>query len=225
MKKIFFILFISVFFIGVINAASITVDKPNASSTWYIGDTYTIYWTKNGQMDDMVRIRLKEKNCGPVKEIIVTNTDNDGKYYPFTIPASVQPGTYSIIVRTMDGDVWGCSKNFRIEHKSPLKYKYHFKLLHITKPEADAEWEAGEEHQIEWVTSGFPESQEFNIYLCNKDGTNHVMVITKFVTGNSHLWTIPLTKYFATKKTFTIKVITKDGTRSTLSKPFDIIPK
>ena len=196
MKKTFLILVISVFFIGVINAASITVDKPNASTTWYIGDTYTIYWTAKGEMDGFVRIRLKEKDCGAVKVIIVNNTDNDGKYYPFTIPATVQPGQYSIIVRTMDGLTWGCSKNFTIDNKiKPGKSEVKLKKSEISvskKPSfinpKGGEWIIRGTMKIQWTSMGIRSKWKLRL---NQNG-NPIGLIKKGIVPNVllHEWRV-----------------------------------
>ena len=99
------------FTIGNAPAESITVTNPHSGQTWNKGNTYTITWTKSGNMDANVKIRLMQ---GGTKILSITNsTANDGSYR-WTIPSSVSNGSYKIRVKTVDNAVYDDSNEFNI---------------------------------------------------------------------------------------------------------------
>lgn len=93
----------------------IRVTAPAAGSTWCIGGSYTVTWTKSGTMDATVSIRLRLRGGGESGARTLTNsTENDGSFGPWVAPADVTPGEYYIRIRTTDGAVTGSSEIFNV---------------------------------------------------------------------------------------------------------------
>jgi hypothetical protein len=95
---------------------TITVTAPHAGSNWCRNRDYTITWTKSGDMQNTVVIRLKTPGAvatdPPVVEISA-GTTNDGSF-SWTVPASVPVGDYVLWVRTLDSTVIDDSGIFHI---------------------------------------------------------------------------------------------------------------
>ncbi len=103
-------------FLGFLPAAhafgqSIVVTSPAAGIAWHVGETRLITWTKTGTMDDEVKIRLMRE--GNIVLNIAGSVPNSGSY-SWTIPASVEEGSYVVRVRTMDDAVWDNSEAFTV---------------------------------------------------------------------------------------------------------------
>ena len=90
------------------------VRKPASGDKWYKNQTYSIEWGEYGSARiDKVKIKLMQGNTQ--KYLITNSTENDG-FYRWTIPDSINEGTYSIKVESLDGSVSGKSENFSIKN-------------------------------------------------------------------------------------------------------------
>jgi hypothetical protein len=129
---------------------SITVTAPTAGNDWCLGSAHTITWTKSGDMQNTVVIRLKTPGAvatdPPVVEISA-GTANDGSF-PWTVPASVPPGDYVLWVRTLDSAVIGNSGIFHISDCTTTP------AITVTAPHAGSDWCLGSAHTITWTKSG-----------------------------------------------------------------------
>jgi hypothetical protein len=67
---------------------AITVTNPATGNTWAVGQTQNIVWSKSGNMDTRVLIRLRQGDG--VALTISSDTANDGSF-SWTIPAAVGP--------------------------------------------------------------------------------------------------------------------------------------
>lgn len=126
---VFGILFLMVSFVcdGQVNKlavkAAITIVKPDARTVWTIGKRAVVSWKKLGVMGSQVKIglvpesrRLNRDTVKPVfrpAHIIVYSTDHDGEY-SFTVPKTIRPGRYVVIMVTIDHKVRASSSGFRI---------------------------------------------------------------------------------------------------------------
>ena len=98
--------------------ASITITSPSSGTSWKKGTTYTITWTKSGNMNSRVKIRLYQGNTKVLR--IADSTANDGSY-SWTVPGSLQNGQYRIRVKTIDNQVYDDSDSFEITEASETK--------------------------------------------------------------------------------------------------------
>jgi len=91
---------------------SIQVTGPAKNETWTRGTTRTIVWTKTGDQNAAVKIRLYK---GTTKILDINlNTENDGSY-DWDIPTGLAAGTtYKIKVTTVDGLVSDSSDVFTL---------------------------------------------------------------------------------------------------------------
>jgi hypothetical protein len=95
---------------------TITVTSPSTGNEWCVGSTYSICWTKSGDMPATVDILLRAVGSPATADpvlVIASGEANDGSY-PWMIPHSAAPGDYFIRVRTVDAGVVGDGSNFKI---------------------------------------------------------------------------------------------------------------
>ena len=113
MKKTILFIFSIVFLCSFSFAQDITITSPETGDIWCFGKSYTINWTKSGDMHDSVKIRLYN-STGTTKILNISDsTDNDGSF-SWTIPASVPEGSYRIRVKTINNLVEDDSDIFRV---------------------------------------------------------------------------------------------------------------
>lgn len=101
----------AVFFMGIMGVAAptITVTAPALNAKWCLGQPYTITWTSAGAVGATVSIRLRQGST----PIVIADTDNDGSFL-WTVPATLAPGTYTILIRNADRSAEGTSPAFSI---------------------------------------------------------------------------------------------------------------
>ena len=128
-KKNLLFLLVGLIIVGVGYSQTITVISPHRGDVWEKGKTYTIRWTKIGNMISIVKISLmhnERKILG-----ITDSTFNDGSFR-WTIPKSIGDGEYRIRVQTTDNHVYDYSEVFRIKSEpAVLIPKPDFKPIKI----------------------------------------------------------------------------------------------
>jgi hypothetical protein len=112
MKKALAVLFCGLVTGGLLCGQTITVTKPQAGEVLDIGYGYVITWTKTGQMDQNVKIRLRQGDT-LVREII-NSAPNSGSF-AWQMPGDIPPGSYTIRVRTLNNAVMGDSGVFTLK--------------------------------------------------------------------------------------------------------------
>jgi hypothetical protein len=96
---------------GFLCGQTITLTKPQAGEILDVGHGYLITWTKSGQMDQKVKIKLRQGNTNILD--ITDSTPNTGSF-GWQMPGDISPGAYTIRVRTLDNAVTGDSGTFTI---------------------------------------------------------------------------------------------------------------
>jgi|GEM_PF-3218813 len=96
---------------GFVAAQTITVTRPQTGEILDAGHGYVITWTKSGQMDQKVKIKLRQGNSNVLD--ITDSTPNTGSF-SWQMPGNISPGSYTIRVRTLDNAVTGDSGTFTI---------------------------------------------------------------------------------------------------------------
>jgi len=112
-KVIIFVFVFSLAFLSV-NAQSITITSPTAGNEWAINSSHNITWSKTGEMNEFVKIRLFDRTGAIRVMAIADRTANNGTFRGWEIPATVPPGDYIIKVKTVDNAVEGNSRPFSI---------------------------------------------------------------------------------------------------------------
>ncbi len=111
-KRLLMFFLIAIFIITLGYSQSITVTNPHSGDTWYKGKTYEIRWTKSGNMNANVKIRLMR---GGTKILAITDSTANNGTYKWTIPISLPNGQYRIRVKTIDNAVFAESEVFTIK--------------------------------------------------------------------------------------------------------------
>jgi hypothetical protein len=169
MKKLMGILALCVFTAGAVYAQTVTVTKPSAGETWVKGTTYTITWTKNGTMPNLVRLSLRDPNTLAELNLIQDNVSNTGSYQ-WAIPASIADGQYRVRVKVKDAAVQDDSDVFNISAVAPLG------TITILDPITNAVWHDGQAHLVRWGKTGSLPAN-FSISLMDSTGTTVVYTL------------------------------------------------
>lgn len=208
MKKIIITIVILLCITGSILPQTITVTSPAQSSKWCKGNKYSITWKKSGSMDGMVKVLLYQ---GGSKVLNIKNdTANDGSQ-PWTVPATVSDGSYTIRVITLDKNVKGESKPFTIS--SCVK-----STITITSPKGGQAFKVNTPLPIHWQKSG---TMSGTVRIILYRGKIKVLAISNS-TGNdgSYSWQIP--KSFQ-PGSYAIQISTTDNQVSATGPVFKII--
>ena len=183
MKKLLMFFLIAIFIVAFSYSQSITVTSPHSGDFWEKGKTYTITWTKSGNMNANVKIRLFQ---GGTKVLSITNSTVNNGSYNWTIPATIPNGSYKIRVKTIDNAVYDDSDVFTIAN-TPAQTA----SITITNPHSGQTWYKGNTYTITWRKSG---NMNANVKIRLFQGGTKVLSITNSTVNNgSYNWTIPAT--------------------------------
>ena len=187
-------------------SASITVTSPAAGNDWCQGSAHTITWTKSGAMQATAAIRLRlagSPESADAVEVIANGTANDGSF-PWTVPASLAPGSYFIRVRTDDSTVIGDSGTFTVSACSAS--------ITVTSPNGSSDWCRGAAHTISWTKSGaMQDTVAIRLRAAGSSEADAAVVSIVDGTPNdgSYPWTIPAS---VAEGDYFIRVRTDDST-------------
>lgn len=112
MKKTLISLLVFGLAFAFINAQSIVVTSPASGDNWYFNEGKRITWTRSGEQNGLVKIRLFNE-AGVRVLSIADRTNNDG-IYEWTVPNTLPAGNYMIRVKTVDDLVSDDSNFFNI---------------------------------------------------------------------------------------------------------------
>jgi len=162
-----------------ITQGTITVTSPSGGATWFTGETYTITWDTQGNMNDNVKIRVYQNSSHILS--IVDSTPNDGSF-SWTIPSNIPPASnYVIRVKTIDNLVYDDSDEFSITQGT----------ITVTSPSGGATWFTGETYTITWDIQGSM-ANTVKITLYDPSGTNLIHIMTMNTENDGiYSWTIP----------------------------------
>ncbi len=206
-KKFFLTLLIILLGIGFIYSQTITVTSPHSGDTWVKGQRYTIRWTKSGRMNDFVKIRLYQ---GDTKILgIVDRTENDGSF-DWTVPDTINPGTYKIRVKTIDNLVYDDSEDFTIENSQ-------YAMITVTLPYSGDTWVKGQRYTIRWTKSG--NMNDFVKIRLYQGNTKILGIVDRTENNGRFKWMVPINLSAGTYK---IRVKTVDNQVYGDSAPFTI---
>ena len=171
--------------VGFTYSQTITVTSPHTGDTWTKGQKYTIRWTKSGSMSNFVKIRLYQGNTKVLG--IVDRTDNDGSF-DWTVPDTINTGTYRIRIKTVDNQIYDDSENFAISGASQNTGKIEI-MLPKTKDGLFLCY-AGEDCEIKWRKTGQMAST-VNITVIQAKPYHEISIANSTPNDGSYTWRIP----------------------------------
>ena len=207
--------FLTVIFVlsGLVFGGVITVTSPTGG-TFCPGDQITINWNEVPQESQQMKIRLWNSTMtAKIMNITATAIPNNGTY-PWTIPAGIPQGQYTILVRSsVDLQIQGFSAVFTINTCTPPQGS-----INVAKPANVAQ---GNNCPISWTSTGTVGSA-VHVMLFNQAGTAQVYLIVNNTSNDgSHTWPVPGS---IQNGTYRIKVENLDGTVNGMSGTFYIGP-
>ncbi|MCK5003839.1 MAG: hypothetical protein KAS21_02065 [Candidatus Aminicenantes bacterium] len=166
---------------------SITVTSPAAGNEWIISSTHDITWSKTGDMNEFVKIRLFDRT-GTIRVLAIADrTANNGIFRDWTIPSTISPGDYIVKVKTVDNAVEDDSGVFSIRRE----VLEEIPSINVTSPSSSSRWERGRTKTISWTKIGTMDSR-VKIHLMNEAGTSEVLaIIANTPNDENHPWPIP----------------------------------
>lgn len=190
-------------------APGLTVTSPSASSSWEVGTTQSIAWTKTGSLSAYVQIELY-KGAAKVLDI-ATTTENDGAY-SWTLPTNLAAGTdYTVKVTTSDAAYSDFSDAFAVTVTAPA--------ITVTSPAAGASWGVGTTQSIAWTKAGaLATTVKIELY---KGGLKTLDIAASTENDGAFSWTLPTT--LAAGSDYVIRVTTTDGAVYDDSGTFSVI--
>ena len=190
-------------------APGLTVTSPSASSSWEVGTTQSIAWSKTGSLSAYVQIELYK---GAAKVVdIATTTENDGAY-SWTLPTTLAAGTdYTVKVTTSDAAYSDFSDAFAVTVTAPA--------ITVTSPAAGASWGVGTTQSIAWTKAGaLATTVKIELY---KGGLKTLDIAASTENDGAFSWTLPTT--LAAGSDYVIRVTTTDGAVYDDSGTFSVI--
>ena len=178
MKRIFFVLIITLFLSAFVYSQTITVTNPHSGDTWYKGHTYTITWTKSGTMNANVKIRLMRNGSRVLP--ITDYTTNNGSF-SWEVPSDLANGSYYIRVKTIDNAVYDDGEVFTIGNAPSAN-------ITVTNPHSGQIWCKGKTYTITWTKSG---SMDTNVKIRLFHGSTKIPLTNSTPNNGSYSWTIP----------------------------------
>lgn len=181
-QKRLLILAVFTFAAGLLGAASIEVTYPGGASAWHNGQTYTIQWTKAGNMPGYVKVSLRNSASTEQIVLIKDSTANDGSC-PWQVPLNLPLGTYRIRVKAKNSEIMGDSAPFRILPE-----------WNVTYPIASQRtvWRKNKTYTITWGWKGPTPSAPVVLGLYKK--VNNQFELARNIgssAGGSFPWTVP----------------------------------
>ncbi len=165
-----------------LGSSALSLTAPTAASSWSLGSSQTISWTKSGSMNEYVKLRLYNSTGTTVMAVIADNVANSGTY-TWTIPAGLAVGNYLVRVKTVDNLVYDDSPVFAITQAGPT--------ITVTAPATGTTWNKGATRTIGWTKSGTMNAY-VKLRLYNSAGTAVAAVIADNVANSgTYSWTVP----------------------------------
>jgi len=167
---------------------SITVTKPDATTTWYNNTQYSINWTSTGTI---IEVNISLYNSSGWVQNIVLETPNNGSCN-WTVPNSLDNGTdYHInITDASTNFTSGVSADFEIRNDLADPDS-----LTVTNPITSSIWNVNSQYSINWTSTGT--IINVNISLYNGSGWVQNIVLGTLNNG-SYNWTVPNSLYNGT---------------------------
>ncbi len=186
----------------------VIVTAPSSASSWEVGTTQAITWSRSGTLDANVKIELYQGGSKALD--IAAATDNDGSF-DWLVPATLAAGSdYLVRVTTADAAYSDDSDLFAITVTPPA--------ITVTAPTAGATWAVGTTQAVTWTRAGALDDQvRIELY---QGGAKVLDIATATGNDGSHDWLLPAD--LAAGSDYVVRVTTVDDAVSDDSGLFTI---
>jgi len=197
--------------------------QPAAAYTWRKGSTVTITWEVVTKLPQPFRVDLMDSNHKRTLNIVSNQSPtpkastNKRVVYKWTIPTTVDPGSY--FVKVSSGDI-AVEKPIKIDEPIVLPKSPH---ITITKPKAYVGWGTDTAHTITW-NSTLPGHPHVKIDLVQIGASGIVSwrtIAADVPDTGSFTWQgIPASQYNSVSRGLRVRISTLDESQVTVGEIF-----
>lgn len=163
------------------------INAPQSNHTWRKGSPYTIRWTQLCELPAPAILELLDAGQKPVLTIaegLPAAGNHMPRWYEWTVPADLAPGTYHIRVRTADNQL---VRTGAFTIANPISFPISPDLT-FTSPSKDAAWCTNLPHEFRW-NSNLPTATRVRIDLMEANGEEVWRTIaTDLSNSGSYAW-------------------------------------
>jgi len=181
-----------------VTTPSITVLSPNGGEKWEVGKTYEIKWTNKNSVkgvNNLVRIILRDYTSGNYQIISnnVLSPDNSINSYQWTIPDSINSGSYKIHIEYTD--ITECPSSvvcYNDDSDAPFSIvAAGTPSITVLSPNGGEVWEIGKTYTIKWTSANLPADGLINIELIDQATTRApIRIFTEITNDGVENWTV-----------------------------------
>lgn len=159
------------------NEPSLTITSPSSGDTWYIGETYSIFWSSENA-GDYVQIELYKS--GSYVSTIASSTSNIGSYSWYVSSSLSASSSYVIkIISTSDSSLYDESGYFSIDELE--------RYISVNSPSYGETLYQGDTHAITWSSNNAGSYVKIELY---KNGYFYSTIDSYVYNGGSYYWEI-----------------------------------
>ncbi|RKY38312.1 MAG: hypothetical protein DRP72_02010, partial [Candidatus Omnitrophota bacterium] len=159
---------------------ALTLNAPNGGEILYVGDPYTITWTRTGSIP-AVKLEYSTNSGSSYDYLIVASTDASVGSYSWTVPDAIGTHLRVKVTDTSNSTVFDTSDtDFTIKGK-----------LKLNSPDGGETWIVGDSQTITWTPTGT--INNVKLEYSTDGGNTYAYTIVDSTPGmtGSYSWTIP----------------------------------
>ena len=159
---------------------ALTLNAPNGGQILYVGDAYSITWTRTGSIPT-VKLEYSTNSGSSYDYLIVSSTDASTGAYTWTVPDAIGNQLRVKVTDTSNSTVFDTSDtDFTIKGK-----------LKLNSPNGGETWIVGDAQEITWTPTGT--INNVKLEYSTDGGNTYSYTIADSTPGmvGSYTWTIP----------------------------------
>ncbi len=159
---------------------SLSLSSPTAASSWGVGTSQNITWTRNGSMGNL-KVEYSTTGGAPYPNVIAASIASSALTQAWTIPDAIGSQVRVKITLLSDATTFAESPNFIIKGS-----------LNLTAPTAASVWAVGSSQNITWTRNGASMGNAKIEYSTDGGATYPGMITASVATSAlTQAWTIP----------------------------------